>query len=226
MISDAWIATGFLIILSVISIYFYMNNIYSLKRFKDGKPIASVTSFKVIYLIIMLVTMVVSPLCFFYDSFYLFEWHNSQGLLYSGLSLASIGMGLFIMAKLNLGDNYNPCFKAYVPNDIIKNGIYKYIRHPIYTANVVILIGAFVAAGSWLLLANIAVTIYAYLLASKNEELALTKEFPEYLDYIKRTGAFLPKVAKAPKQRPSPGAPMAPSITISNEKNNSTESKM
>ena len=203
---DAWIATGFLVVLTFVSSVFYLDNITSLKRFKSAKRIKSLPSFRFVYLFIMLTTLTLAPLCFFYNSHYLFEWHNSIAVLYIGLSIATLGMTLFVISKVNLGENYNPCFEAFVPKDIIRDGVYKYIRHPIYTANIIVLIGAFVATGSWWLLPNVLLLTYSYCVASQNEEMALTHEFPEYLNYVRKTGAFLPKLP-LPEVNKSPDLP-------------------
>jgi protein-S-isoprenylcysteine O-methyltransferase Ste14 len=101
-------------------------------------------------------------------------------------------MILFFIAGINLGDHYTPCYDSYIPEDIIQNGVYKLIRHPIYTSNLLLIIGVFIACGSALILINFFILFIYYLMAALSEEKALLNHFPQYKKYKKQTGMFLP----------------------------------
>lgn len=95
---------------------------------------------------------------------------------------------------MNLGNSYSPCFDSYVPQDIVKSGIYKYIRHPIYTANILLLSSLFVASGSLLMLMNTIILAIYYIPSAYKEEKVLSERFQEYKDYQRESGMFIPKV--------------------------------
>ena len=111
-----------------------------------------------------------------------------------GISIISIALALLYTAKINLGSNFSPCDDAYVPKDIVQEGLYKYIRHPIYTANLGIILGAFVMTGSTWLAVNFFVLLSFYLSSIHKEEEALSQQFEEYAVYQKKTGKLLPKL--------------------------------
>lgn len=94
----------------------------------------------------------------------------------------------------HLGRNYSPCFDSHVPFELISSGPYKFTRHPMYLAKLIVVIGDFVLSGSlWF------VAMFIHLLAETirtiiKEEKYLTGSIPEYVDYQKRTTRMLPFV--------------------------------
>ena len=79
------------------------------------------------------------------------------------------------------------------------NGPYAHLRHPIYTANLVLLLGFFIATGSLWLLINCGVLFAYYRRAAMYEETALMGQFPDYSEYVSRTGRFFPAIRLAKK---------------------------
>ena len=75
------------------------------------------------------------------------------------------------------------------------HGIYKYIRHPLYTIGSSFFISIGVMADNWLI---IGLGIFAFLLMAirtpKEEENLIAKFGDEYREYMKQTGKFLPKL--------------------------------
>ena len=122
---------------------------------------------------------------------------HSLPTLYLGASVSIIGAVIFSAAKLNLGKQYSHCSNMYLPKDIVTNGVYKYIRHPIYTANLLIVFGLFITTGSLLVFAvGFGMTVY-YQRSANIEEKYLEITFENYKIYKKSTGRFLPKKTAA-----------------------------
>ena len=97
---------------------------------------------------------------------------------------------------MTLGAEDSPCFESLVPNQIIDSGPYGCVRPPIYTANLALLVGLFVATGSvWLLMNCVIIAVY-YVNAAVSEERALCESLPSYRAYLTRTGRFLPRLLK------------------------------
>ncbi|MBL7109648.1 MAG: hypothetical protein ISS11_05330, partial [Candidatus Marinimicrobia bacterium] len=65
-------------------------------------------------------------------------------------------------------------------------------RHPIYFANVVLLLGMFLSTGSYWILFNVGVLSIYYLFSAIKEESVLKTQFPKYIEYIKHTNMFFP----------------------------------
>jgi protein-S-isoprenylcysteine O-methyltransferase Ste14 len=75
---------------------------------------------------------------------------------------------------------------------LVTSGIYKWFRHPIYTAIVVMVIGIFLRRPT--IAVAIAATIVIIFLAIKVrfEEKLLVARYPEYLEYRRRSWGLLP----------------------------------
>ena len=187
---DQFIGILFVFVLAFISAGFYKNDTVEVQG-KNGK-IKSPKLFKLVYKFIQFTTIVVAIFSFLTDWAILQECHSSVAIMYTGLAIASIAMALFVSAKLTLGTHYSPCYNSYIPNDIVQLGLYKHIRHPIYTANIMLFIGVFISTGSMLIIVNIALLVLYYVASAIREEHALVKIFPEYLQYMKHTGMFFP----------------------------------
>jgi protein-S-isoprenylcysteine O-methyltransferase Ste14 len=114
-------------------------------------------------------------------SYDIFKIHLPAVIRYSGLLIAGSGLVLFLtgLFKIKTLESYD--------GDLIKNGIYSKIRHPMYAGFILWLIGfpVFFRAGfsmmlSLLFIGNILFWRYF-------EEKELEKRFPAYSDYRKTT---------------------------------------
>ena len=188
---DNLIATAFVLVMAIISAFFYNHKEEKYAKDKSEK-IKSPAIFRYIYRYLQISTIVVSIGAFLTNHKVLLEVHDNTTLMYMGISIATLAMALFISAKLTLGDHYSPCFDSYIPRDLVKDGLYKYIRHPIYTSNVLMLLGIFVACGSYWILINTGVLTLYYVYSAVKEESALKLRFPVYYKYVKQTNMFLP----------------------------------
>lgn len=188
---DGIIGTAFTVVIALVSAYFYRHNGKPYAKEKTVK-LKSPQSFKFFYRYIQITTIGVSIAVFLTDVPVLFELHHSLALMYSGLAVASIALVLFVTAKLNLGQHYSPCFDAYLPKDIIRNGLYKYVRHPIYTSNILLLTGVLIATGSPWIGVNLFILSLYYVASAVREEKELSVEFPKYQEYMRHTNMFIP----------------------------------
>jgi len=109
-----------------------------------------------------------------------------------GISLMFFGLFIFVIAKRHLGKNYAPCFDAYVPFKIVKVGIYRWIRHPIYTANSIAVAGVFLGTGHIFALIALVILTGFYFTSARIEEIVLAQNFPEYREYQGTSFRFIP----------------------------------
>jgi hypothetical protein len=119
----------------------------------------------------------------------LWEW----ALRYFLGVICFFGGGLLLKeGRTSLGPDYSDCKDSYLPRKIRTKGIYSYIRHPIYSGNLLMTLGnVFVLPGypSFILLG---VLTASYHLAIRREEKDLRNHFEVYESYVKSTGAFMP----------------------------------
>ncbi|NOZ75911.1 MAG: DUF1295 domain-containing protein [FCB group bacterium] len=189
--TDGLIGTLFVIVMALVSAHFYNHKD---NRYAQGKSehISSPGSFRYVYRYIQLTTIGAAAGTYLTHSSIFLLVHQSILLFYSGLAIAAIAMALFVTAKLNLGEHYSPCFDSYVPKDIIQDGLYRYVRHPIYMSNILLLSGMGLSTGSlWILLNLVLLTVY-YIRSAQEEEAVLELRFPAYREYRAKTNMLFP----------------------------------
>ena len=184
----------FYFVIFLVHKYFY-NKSYNTNR----KRIRSLSSFKYLHSLIRISSLIILLLSFYYPQSWLYILFHSTYTLYIGMMISVIATVLFLSAKVTLGRNYSPCYDSYLPQDIIRTGLYKYVRHPIYLSNILLLIGVFISTGSQLLLINFAILLVYYTISAINEEKALLKSHPKYQSYQTQTSMFIPTKFKMRK---------------------------
>ena len=193
LISENIIVLLFVFVISLISLYLYDNDtIYN----KKPKNKFSLSIFKMISKLIHVTTIIIVCDSVLIDNFLGLEFHDNLLFTYIGISISTIAISLFISSKITLGKNYSPCYDQRKPKNITSSGLYKYVRHPIYSSNILLLIGTFMISGSYLMLVNIFILSFFYTISAYREEKYLITNFNYYNGYSKKTGMFLPKYRK------------------------------
>lgn len=113
----------------------------------------------------------------------------------TGIGIYTLGMGLAIAGRIHLGNNWVNLEDAKVLKDqrLVEEGIYRLIRHPIYTGDFLLILGLEMALNSWLILIVIPLAIVIYRQARAEEKLMVVG-FSQYLDYQRRTKMFIPYI--------------------------------
>jgi protein-S-isoprenylcysteine O-methyltransferase Ste14 len=114
----------------------------------------------------------------------------------AGLALFTLGLAMAITARAQLGASWSDIEAPgqVAKPDLICHGLYRHIRHPIYTGDVLLLIGLELALNSQLVYA-ILLMVPAILMQAIREERLLVRKLPGYQAYCKRTKRFVPFVA-------------------------------
>lgn len=113
-----------------------------------------------------------------------------------GVAIALAGFALLQWAQATLGKNWSDTPRMMKEQSLITSGPYHFIRHPIYTAFLLILGSTFFISANWLIgLTWIGMT--ALEVASRigfEESLMLEYFGDQYRIYMKQTGRLLPKI--------------------------------
>jgi protein-S-isoprenylcysteine O-methyltransferase Ste14 len=111
-------------------------------------------------------------------------------LRYPGLLMCVLGFLVILIAILQLNKNLTPFPTPVESGKLIRTGLYKYARHPIYTGIFLAALGiAFFNNSLWQLSIAFILLILFYF-KSRYEESMLVEKYEDYLDYRKATGRF------------------------------------
>jgi protein-S-isoprenylcysteine O-methyltransferase Ste14 len=118
---------------------------------------------------------------------------SPEGLRTAGVILYTIGLAMAVTGRVQLGWNWSDIEKSHVKKDhaLVEHGLYKYVRHPIYAGDLLLLAGLELALNSWGILGVLAITVYVRAQAVR-EESSLKSALPGYDAYCRRTSRFLP----------------------------------
>lgn len=98
----------------------------------------------------------------------------------------------------DLGRNWTPTLGIREEHKLVTGGIYKFIRHPMYTAHLVWAVAQILMlhnwiAGPWFLITSTT----QYLLRVDSEEQMMIEQFGDaYKAYMRKTGRFFPKISE------------------------------
>jgi protein-S-isoprenylcysteine O-methyltransferase Ste14 len=110
-----------------------------------------------------------------------------------GMAMTLAGMVLEFSTQIHLGRNYSTTLHIGVEQTLVTTGPYRYVRHPMYTALITVGVGLGLLSTSWyFLLPFIATGIVVAFRVRREEEAMIEKFGDEYIQYIGRTGRFLP----------------------------------
>jgi len=184
------------LIVGLVSLLMYDGKKTKAPEVGERRPLNSVSSFRYIYRLSQLTYLYALVLLFMGRHELTLSLFHSLATLYLGAWISVVGIVLFIGAKTALGQNYSHCSQMLLPKDVVTEGIYGYIRHPIYTANLIMIFGLFVATGDLLVIAIWCVMLGYYHRSARLEESDLQQEFPSYRRYMESTGRFMPKLLR------------------------------
>lgn len=110
-----------------------------------------------------------------------------------GTTIYFAGLVTAVIGRLQLGKNWVDLeeYQVLPGQSVVTYGIYRYVRHPIYTGDILLLIGLELALNSWLVLGAFIPMLVA-IRQALGEEALLSQAFPRYRAYCAQTKRFIP----------------------------------
>jgi protein-S-isoprenylcysteine O-methyltransferase Ste14 len=105
--------------------------------------------------------------------------------------LTLIGTVGSVVALGQLGRSFSVMAES---RQLVTSGPYRFVRHPLYLAEEIAIIGVFIQFASVWTALLVAVQIAVQLRRMHNEELVLTASFPEYAAYRRNTARLIPSI--------------------------------
>jgi protein-S-isoprenylcysteine O-methyltransferase Ste14 len=167
------------------------------------RPISDPNELKDKYSIILLLFFLLGPLililAFYENRFVISQYltlYNNDIIGYFGILLMLVG-GIILLTsryQLNRFSYGGGSLSAEIDQNLIVNGMYKYIRHPIYTGGIVMTIGLELAFRSLIIL-SLHTIIYFVIFKdrmNREEEVLLSKFGEKYRKYMNQTKRMIP----------------------------------
>ena len=106
--------------------------------------------------------------------------------------LCAVGILLLLVAVGTIKSTAQVAPEPKPGSQLVSRGVYRYLRHPIYTGIVLTVVGLFLKKPTWPM-ALMSVVILVFLAVKvRYEEKLLTAFYPNYPEYRKQTGGLLP----------------------------------
>lgn len=119
------------------------------------------------------------------------QWH-SLPLTLCGAFLLLISAACGLAGAVSLGGNLTPFPKPSTSTRLVRTGIYRLIRHPLYTAVFCGSVGWALVWRSWPALLAALALAPLFNAKARREEWWLREQFPEYSSYERQVRRFVP----------------------------------
>ena len=109
-----------------------------------------------------------------------------------GMILTPLGLGMAIAARITLGRNWSAAVEVKEDHALIRSGLYRHVRHPIYSGLLLALLGSALALDRWRALLGFVLIFASLWLKARHEEHRLRQALPGYAAYARETAALIP----------------------------------
>jgi protein-S-isoprenylcysteine O-methyltransferase Ste14 len=116
-----------------------------------------------------------------------------------GGGIFAAALPLLVWIQTTLGKNYSSELRIRSDHNLVASGPYRYVRHPMYTASLIIYTAMGLLSANWFIGGTgVISTLVIMIVRTPKEEAMLTRAFgDQYLGYRQRTGKFLPRFGAA-----------------------------
>jgi protein-S-isoprenylcysteine O-methyltransferase Ste14 len=167
----------------------------TIARKEEGTLFVTLRALVALPLLAGVLAYIVDPGWMAWSAFDAPGWLRLVGALLGILCLPSVYWVL-----TSLGKNVSETVLTKPGHELVTEGPYRWVRHPLYTTGLTLLLAiALMAANVALLLFAALAAVLIVSVVIPREEAALTARFgDEYRRYVMRTGRLLPRVFRAP----------------------------
>lgn len=160
-----------------------------LSRSADGTPMMMFIRIFGLVLWLSPLVYLINPAWMAWSKIGLPEWIRWFGV---GLGLLCV-TGIYWLFS-SIGSGITPVSATRKEHKLSTNGIYRWVRHPLYSIGSTFIVSFGLIADIWLIILFGVLAFIAMAVRTPKEEANLIEKFgDEYREYMQRTGRFLPK---------------------------------
>jgi len=121
---------------------------------------------------------------------------------WAGAGIFAASLILLTWAHADLGKNFSAELRIRTDHELVTGGLYRHVRHPMYTFFFFLVIGMGLLSANWLIGTGgvCAFIVIVSLRLHKEEEMMATRFGERYRQYAAVTGRFLPRLRKRSMQ--------------------------
>ena len=118
---------------------------------------------------------------------------DSRAVNLCGLTITAAGLGFAIWARFTLGRNWSGTVTVKAGHELIRNGPYRFVRHPIYSGILAGLLGTSIGEGTLPSLTGMAIAFCGFRMKWRMEERFMLEQFgAQYAQYRREVKAVIP----------------------------------
>ena len=112
-----------------------------------------------------------------------------------GVATYTVGLAVAVLGRVQLGSNWSDIEAPRTRRNhaVVSHGVYRYVRHPIYVGDLLLVLGFELALNSWCVLVVLFLAAFV-LRRALHEERMLARALPAYDAYCAQTKRFVPFV--------------------------------
>lgn len=110
------------------------------------------------------------------------------------LMIVGAGLSLMIVSAIQLGRSYSSLTQPRASGVFVRRGIYRYVRHPIYTGFMIVSLAFLLSRPTLPVGAAYLLIVLVTNVRAAMEERLLEEKYPEYPEYRRSTKRYIPFV--------------------------------
>ncbi|MGH9417060.1 MAG: methyltransferase family protein [Terriglobales bacterium] len=113
----------------------------------------------------------------------------------ASVAIAMVGLAVAVWARWTIGANWSSAVSLKEDHELVRHGPYRFVRNPIYTGMLLMLLGTALFVDQWRALLAMVLATAALWVKLKREERFMARQFPEaYPAYRAKVKALIPYV--------------------------------
>ena len=119
-------------------------------------------------------------------------WTNPTWLVHAATALQWLGVAVLVVGLVNLGRSLTPLPSPVPHGELRTGGLYRLVRHPIYSGILALAVGVAIRSASWAVVASTLALTGWFMAKARWEERRLSARYPGYDAYAAHTPRFVP----------------------------------
>jgi protein-S-isoprenylcysteine O-methyltransferase Ste14 len=182
--------------------YCWIRGAFERRTRRNEKVLRRVDTCERILLGLVVATSVFLPVLYLFTPLLRFaDYTLPNWAPWCGTIVMLMSLWLFWRSHADLGRNWSITLEVRKGHELIKHGVYRWIRHPMYAAIFLFCVAQGLLLQNWLAGWSVLVAFaIMYLVRTPREERMMIEVFgDQYRDYMRHTGRLLPRIRWKPR---------------------------